>query len=236
MEGIGKKIVIAAPNPWTQKLVKEFIDKNKNLSVFMVLERDELTYKALENFAPDFVFFPHWSWYIPEEIYENFVCIVFHPSDLPFGRGGTPIQNLIALGHTDTMISAIKVVSKLDAGEVYMKKPLSLQGGGEEILLRMQQIIFDEMIPEIIKKNISPIPQEGNITTFKRRTPQMSEISQEISLPRLFDTIRMLDIEGYPKAFIRFGDLKLIFSRPSFKVDGIYADVKIIKEDSYGNK
>ena len=32
---------------------------------------------------------------IPEDIYTKYVCIQFHASDLPKGRGGSPIQNQI---------------------------------------------------------------------------------------------------------------------------------------------
>ena len=41
------------------------------------------------------IFIPHWSFIIPKEIYQNFECILFHMTDLPFGRGGSPLQNLI---------------------------------------------------------------------------------------------------------------------------------------------
>ena len=39
----------------------------------------------------------------------------------------------------------------------------------------------------------------------------------------------MLDAEGYPEAFIKFGDYKLKFSRASFKHNKIVADVEIIE-------
>ena len=31
-----------------------------------------------------------------QEIHENYKCIIFHMTDLPFGRGGSPLQNLIS--------------------------------------------------------------------------------------------------------------------------------------------
>ena len=46
-------------------------------------------------------------------------------TDLPYGRGGSPLQNLIVRGHKHTMISAIKCVKELDAGPIYLKKPLT---------------------------------------------------------------------------------------------------------------
>ena len=62
-------------------------------------------------------------------------------SDLPYGRGGSPLQNLIIREHRKTMISAIQCVKEIDAGPVYLKKPLSLEGSAEEIFICANHII-----------------------------------------------------------------------------------------------
>ena len=41
-------------------------------------------------------------------------------TDLPFGRGGSPLQNLIVRGYKETMLSAIKCVGEVDAGPIYI--------------------------------------------------------------------------------------------------------------------
>ena len=45
-------------------------------------------------------------------------------TDLPFGRGGSPLQNLIERGIKQTKISAIKCVKELDGGDIYLKRDL----------------------------------------------------------------------------------------------------------------
>ena len=52
--------------------------------------------------------------FIPTEIFTSFECIVFHMTDLPYGRGGSPLQNLIVRGHKKTKVSALKVVKEVD--------------------------------------------------------------------------------------------------------------------------
>jgi methionyl-tRNA formyltransferase len=151
-------------------------------------------------------------------------------TDLPFGRGGSPLQNLISRGIHETKISAIKVVKELDAGPVYLKRDLSLYGTAEEIYLRAGDIII-RMIEEIMINN--PIPQEqiGEPTTFKRRKPEMSKIENLKSIEQLFDFIRMLDAEGYPKAFLENENFRFEFSRASLKSDNtIITDVRISKK------
>jgi methionyl-tRNA formyltransferase len=220
-------IIITAINPWTLVNAELFSKANDGIVTHIFTRRDELTIETLDRIKPDYVFFPHWSWYIPREVYENYSCVVFHPSDVPFGRGGTPIQNLIAEGHTETVISAIEAARELDAGDVLLKRKLLLLGGGEEIMLRMQKIIFEDMIPFILKNEIVPTKQSGKPTLFRRRTPDMSELKPGMTITQIFDAIRMLDVEGYPRAFINFGDYTLTFSRPALRSDGIEADIKI---------
>ena len=52
---------------------------------------------VLKNFNPDYIF-PHWSNIVPSNITGKFDCVCFRTTDLPFGRGGSPLQNLIVRG------------------------------------------------------------------------------------------------------------------------------------------
>ena len=187
---------------------------------------DELTPGNLRRIAPRYVFFPHWSYIIPSSVHENFRCVIFHMTDLPFGRGGSPLQNLIARGIYETQLSAIKCVKTLDGGDIYMKRPLSLWGSAREIFLRAAELVKEMMI-EIIRAEPTPYPQQGEAVVFKRRTPPESNIDGLDDLKRVFDYIRMLDAEGYPPAFLETAPLRLEFSRASLSEEEILADVRI---------
>ena len=197
--------------------------------VHVITQKEQLNIDFLNEVQPDYIFFPHWSWIIPDEIINTFCCVIFHMTDLPFGRGGSPLQNLIERGLGETKICAVKASGEIDAGDVYIRHPLSLHGTAEEIFIRAGKIIFCEMIPYILKENPVPVPQVGTATIFKRRTPDMSELTPNMSLEKCYDYIRMLDAEDYPKAFLRYGNLNLQFSRPKLTSNGIVADV-LIKE------
>ena len=111
-----------------------------------------------------------------------------------------------------------------------MKKPLSLYGSAEEIYMRASGII-ESMIEEIIQDDPEPQKQTGNPVEFKRRKAKESDISGLDDLDTIYDYIRMLDAEGYPKAFISVGGFKYEFSRVQQKADGsIVADVRISKD------
>lgn len=228
-------IIIATIKSWNIKNTEEFIKNNSEYNIKLITDKENLNLKNIDDFNPDYIFFPHWSWIIDEEIYSNYNCIVFHMTDLPFGRGGSPLQNLIARGIKNTKISALKVDGGLDTGDIYLKEDLNLNGSAEEIFIRLSDIIFTKMIPFILNKKSDPQVQKGEVVNFKRRKPEESEIEKKFSIAKVYDHIRMLDAEGYPKAFIKYGDLKLEFNRAKLTADGIVADVKITEMNKDDN-
>ena len=171
---------------------------------------------------------PHWSYIIPPEVYERFECILFHMTDLPYGRGGSPLQNLIARGHRQTQISALRVSQGLDTGPVYLKRPLALYGTAREVFLRAEKVMW-EMAATIIEESLVPTPQIGEVVTFKRRTPDQGDVSGLDHLEAAYDHIRMLDADGYPSAFVEVGGFRFEFSRASLRHDSIVADVRITR-------
>ncbi|WP_079710775.1 formyltransferase family protein [Paraliobacillus ryukyuensis] len=227
------RVVIATIKTWNITNAKKIknLYNSEDIEISLITNKSELNYSTLKVIDPDYIFFPHWSWIIPPEVYDNFKCVVFHMTDLPFGRGGSPLQNLITKGIEDTKISAIKVHKGIDTGPIYLKRDLNLNGTAEEIFLRASKIIIFDMIPFIIKNPITPKKQKGEIVEFKRRSVDESEINSDLSLEQIYDYIRMLDGEGYPRAFIKFGDHKFEFSRASFKDGKIIADVIISEEE-----
>lgn len=227
-----KTIIIATIKSWNIKNAEKIAQKLKDkYHTEIITNKKELTAEKIKALNPEYIFFPHWSWKIPEAIYKQYNCIVFHMTDLPYGRGGSPLQNLIIRGYKQTKISAIKVVKAMDAGPVYLKEELELFGTADEIFMRASKIVFEQMIPKILEENITPEEQQGEITTFKRRKPQESNIENLKTLEQLYDYIRMLDGEGYPKAFIETEQFKVEFSRASLKQIGIIADAKIILKE-----
>lgn len=195
----------------------------------VIHKKDELTSELLGAFNPDYVFFPHWSFMIDKSIFETYRCIVFHMTDLPYGRGGSPLQNLIVRGHVKTKISAIDVVEKVDAGDIYLKSDLDLSGNAKDIFYRAQ-VVIESMIKEIIHKDISPVPQLGDPVFFKRRRSSESDMSNLEDLEKVYDYIRMLDSPGYPKAFLETSNFRLEFANSSYNKDMIEAHVRIFKK------
>ena len=197
----------------------------------LVTDAASLNAGLIQALKPRYVFFPHWSWKVPDDVLAAAECICFHMTDVPYGRGGSPLQNLISRGHSETKLSALRMVPELDAGPVYMKRTLTLEGTAHEIFTRCARTIFD-MIEEIVVEQPEPVPQSGTPVVFPRRRPEDSRLPHGASPRALYDQIRMLDAEGYPRAFLDYGDFRLEFRDARLKDDTVDARVTFRTADS----
>lgn len=222
------RVVIASPHKRHDALEMVLRDRF-GVDVLRVRSQSELNLDRLTESRPHYIFFPHWSWKIPAEIHEKFECVIFHMTNLPFGRGGSPLQNLVVRGVNETYLTALRCVAELDAGPIYMKRPMSLFGTAEEILLRAGKLT-EEMIGDIVLNRTEPQPQIGEPTIFHRRTTKDGNLEKLSELEQVFDYIRMLDADGYPPAFLETDHFRLEFSRASLKLDSVIADVKITRK------
>ena len=212
---MNRNILIVTIKSWNIKNFNLLKQEYKDFNFYLIKNKDDLNIDAVSKINPKFIFFPHWSWFISESIYTNFKCVVFHTSDLPFGRGGSPLQNLIMRQIYHTKISALEVVKEYDAGKIYLKEDVDISyGSAKEIFIKISNIIFFKMIPQILLNDITPISQVGEVVNFERRTKEESNLKtlKNPNMIKIYDFIRMLDADGYPKAFLDFKNYKIEFS------------------------
>ena len=220
-------VIIVSNRPWNSELHKK-LESNHSIKSILIDNKEQLNFEFIKSINPKWIFVPHWSFIIPKKIWHSWPTIIFHMTDLPEGKGGSPLQNLISKGYSDTKITAIKCSDKLDGGDIFLKENLPLFGTAEEIFIRANSTI-EKMIFKIIKNCPVPYPQKGKGSTFHRRDISDSNLNKclEGSKEDWFNTIRMLDAEGYPHAYIETNGMKLEFRRVTMRCDGLYADVKI---------
>jgi methionyl-tRNA formyltransferase len=221
------KYIVIGSKKWNKRIFNEKISKFPG-TWFFFDDLNRLDEDLLNDIRPKYLFFLHWSSLVSVNILDNYECVCFHMTDVPYGRGGSPLQNLIVSGHRKTKMTALKMTSELDAGPVYLKEDLSLEGCAEEIYIRATYLSA-EMIKKIIETEPSPIPQVGDLVKFKRRAPSQSKIPSSISLYQIYDFIRMLDAEGYPNAFLEHNGFRYEFRRATLYDKKIICDVKITK-------
>ncbi len=224
--------LVVATKSWNYRIFRDIISRFAGDWAF-IGSKEELTLDRVREVSPRFIFFLHWSWKVPREIVNEFECVCFHMTDVPYGRGGSPLQNLIIRGHSQTKLTALRMVEDFDAGPVYLQRNLSLDGCAEEIYIRGSEMAGD-MIQELISNNIVPSPQEGTPTIFKRRKPSESSIPHCETLKEVYDFIRMLDAEEYPTAYLSYKGFRYEFSSAVRYEGKVVANVSITKEAHAG--
>lgn len=227
--------IVATIRPWNIKAFRDIISHYPG-TWHLITDVNDLTPARIKKLKPRYIFFPHWSHWVPPSIMDLTECVCFHETDVPFGRGGSPVQNLIARGYKETKITALRMTKELDAGPVYLKRPLSLEGLAEEIFIRSSRIVA-QMIREIVTHEPLPQAQQGKVVKFQRRTPGQSMIPLKLkNLDEMFNYLRMLDAAEYPKAFIEHSGFRYEFSRPALRTGVIEADVRITPLKPRGKK
>lgn len=194
-----------------------------------ISDPSELTVGFLSGLKPRYIFFPYWSQIIPPEIYENYECVMFHMTDLPYGRGGSPLQNLIVHSHKDTKLTAFRCTGEVDAGPVYLKRALSLYGDAREILDRASNLI-EKMVAYIVNENPVTMEQTGHPVVWRRRKPAESNIADYpmMKAEGLYNHIRMLDAESYPHAYLEVNGNRFEFTEAQLIGDTVRAKVNVV--------
>ena len=203
--------IIATSRVWNEQMAFNLTMETGH-KFHLISSKEELSIEKIMEISPRYIFFPHWSYLIPENIYSAYECVVFHMTDLPYGRGGSPLQNLILRHQTETKMTALRCINEIDAGPVYLKRPLNLNGTAQDIFLRAA-VLIQSMIQELIVTEPEPLPQQGSVVVFNRKKPEESNLlfSNIANLNDLYDFIRMLDADGYPNAFFDLGGLRFKF-------------------------
>lgn len=161
----------------------------------------------------DVVLYYGWSKIVPAEISEDKLCLILHPSPLPKYRGGSPLQHQIMAGEKNSAVTILKAEKSLDTGDIYSQTKFSLEGTLDDIFKRIVEIGSVDtfkVLTALEKGKISPKSQKGKASTFKRRTPEQSEIKGFKSAKDAYNFIRALN-DPYPNAFIKCKDGKKLY-------------------------
>lgn len=208
-------IAVAANRAWVAPIVNEVFGQHDHAAIHITTPEELLAVKERP------IFFIHWSHIIPENELDGSM-VGFHMTDLPYGRGGSPLQNLILRGHTETVLTAFQMTADPDAGPVYMKRPLTLEGTAQEIFERAARLAA-HMIVDLVPDLPDPRAQENPPPPWPRRTPNQSRLPE--GDVNLYDFIRMLDADGYPHAFLDYGPWRLEFTDAKNVSEGVRARV-----------
>ncbi len=136
--------------------------------------------------------------------------LVVHESDLPAGRGWSPLTWQVLQGARHIVVSLIEAAAAVDAGSIYGQTTIELSGDELVDDLRQKQAAatfglcaeFIADYPAVLQRARG---QRGNPSYFPRRTPADSRIDIDLPLRDLFNLLRVCDNTRYPAWFEHAG-------------------------------
>lgn len=130
--------------------------------------------------------------------------LVVHASDLPRGRGMSPLTWSILAGEKRIPVCLLEAVEEVDAGPVVYREWLEFEG--HELVDELRAALGTASIGlclRFLAESEPPPgePQSGEPTWLRRRHPGDSRLDPERSLAEQFELLRVVDNVHYPAFF-----------------------------------
>ena len=194
-------------NDWIFNFYKKY---NLYLDNFLIL--DFFDYEEIEDF--DIVFILGYTRILPTQfLQKNRLNLVVHESDLPKGKGFSPIQWQLLEGKSEIKITLIEATSEVDSGDIFLQKNLIFQGTElyEEIREIQAKGTFS-IIYEFLENypNIKPKKQVGTESFYPRRTKDDGELDISKTIEENFNLMRIGNNQSWPSFFYYKGNKFII--------------------------
>lgn len=178
-----------------------WIEKWQSLHEIELVERCV----ALSEEGGDILFLISCHEIIPSHIRSRYrFSLVVHASDLPNGRGWSPLVWQILEGRDTITVTLLDASDDVDTGDIWKKIQIKFEG--HELFTEIYEILIDvelKLMDYALKNldSVIPIPQEGIASYYKKRTPEDSRLDVHRSLAEQFDLLRTTDNVRYPAFF-----------------------------------
>ena len=129
--------------------------------------------EQIKTWKPDLIVTCAYGQIIPDEILTcaKYGAINVHASLLPKLRGGAPIHKAIMYGYPETGITIMRMVKKMDAGDILTQKSIiitqddNLESLSDRLSKIGKELLLDT-IPDLIAGKIKTIPQDESEVTY----------------------------------------------------------------------
>ncbi|MCJ1907199.1 methionyl-tRNA formyltransferase [Planococcus ruber] len=167
------------------------------------------------DLKPDLIVTAAFGQILPTAVLEapKLGAINVHASLLPAYRGGAPIHQAIIDGQTETGVTIMYMVDRLDAGDIISQTTVEIEktdhtGRMFEKLSKAGTQLLKETLPSIIEGTNKRIPQEEEKVTFARNISREQErIDWSKSAQAIYNQVRGL--HPWPVAYTTFQEANM---------------------------
>ncbi len=215
-ETLAISILVDEPNSWIHPFVRLLKER-----ITVQFPHKVVIYSTASAIpSGDMLFILGCTSMISQEILQrNTHNLVIHESDLPQGRGWSPISWQVQDGQNRIPVVLFEASMALDAGPIYIKDYIELDG--TELLPGIKQKQGEKTIELVCRfleqwPHISQTPQKGKASYYPRRTRQADELDIQKTIAEQFNHLRIVHNENYPAWFVYNGERYLL---KIFKMD-----------------
>ena len=193
-------VLVDNPNSWFVEYARELVDYLKNMGNI-----SELVFNQHDIKSSDVCFLLSCTKIVNESfLSRNQHNIVVHASDLPAGKGFTPMKWQVLEGKNEIILTLFEAVESVDAGPYYMKDKVTFSG--YELLDELNHILANKIIEMCLRYvgNIDKyqrIAQQGEESFYSRRKIDDDKLDVDKTIREQFNLLRIADNENYPVWF-----------------------------------
>ena len=202
MSGVLRIAVLSDPESWLRGYLPAFV---------AALEAEG--HKVVRESAPEFLtegdicFYLSVGRIVPQNVRAKFTHnLVVHESDLPRGKGWSPMTWQILDGASHITLTLFEAENKVDSGRIYAQRTVELRG--TELVDEWRELQADatfllcmDFVRDYPQSLAAGRLQQGEESLYPRRTPEDSQLDPHKTIAEQFDLLRVVDNDRYPAFF-----------------------------------
>ncbi|MFC1979177.1 methionyl-tRNA formyltransferase [Chloroflexota bacterium] len=137
--------------------------------------KDEAVVDYMQSFEPDITVVASYGHILPKRVIDmpSHSCLNIHPSLLPKYRGPSPVAGAILAGDSETGVTVMTVLPKVDSGHILAQLKITIDPGDTTgsltpKLFHMGANLLAYTIPRWVDGEIVPHPQDESQVTYTR--------------------------------------------------------------------
>ncbi|MBK1725450.1 formyltransferase family protein [Halorhodospira neutriphila] len=195
-------VILSDEGSWINEHLLELVEDWEELA-----HRVQWTHEPSEAQAGDFCFCLSFGRILPEAVRAQYRhTLVVHESDLPHGKGWSPLTWQILEGKSRIPVTLLEAAEQVDSGTIYDQRWIAFEGHELIEELRGAQA---EATRTLCRAFVDDFPasaaqgheQSGEESFYPRRRPEDSRLDPQRSLAEQFELLRVVDNERYPVFF-----------------------------------
>ena len=197
-----KIVILSDSTSWINSTVEVLAADWKQLghAVFCFHDLQELP-------TADFCFLLSFSKILKKEIRDFFEhTLVVHASDLPSGKGWSPLSWQILEGKYQIPVSLFEADDAVDSGPIYAQRHIKFEGYEliDDLRKKLAETTYELcswFVAEYPCSSTLPKMQRGIESFYSRRGPTDSQLDVNKTIAEQFNLLRIVDNQAYPAFF-----------------------------------